>query len=110
MSLKRVAHLHTDPSPPSGLAPPPSVVAVVPVAVGERVGAEWRGRGVGVCEGAASVGARHPPPLPQISVLLEASQAGRPASQQGEVTAHTLLDSPGGGFHLIYSVSCLVVD
>lgn len=54
------------------------------VAVGDGVGTEWDRCGVGVCAGALPMGACDPSPLTQICVLLEAPQAGRPASVQGE--------------------------
>lgn len=56
----------------------------MPVAVGDGVGAERCRSGVGLRQGAVPVGARHTPSLAKICVVLEASQTGRPASQQGE--------------------------
>lgn len=61
-----------------------SILAAVPVAVGDGVGAERGGSSVGLCQGAVPVGARHTPSLTEICVVLEASQTSRPASQEGE--------------------------
>ena len=61
-----------------------SILAAVPVAMGDGVGAEWSGSGVGLCEGAIPVGARHTPSLAKLCVILEAPQASGSASQQGE--------------------------
>lgn len=61
-----------------------SVLAVVSVAVGDCVGAERGGSSVGLCQSAVPVGAHHTASLAQICVFLEAPQASRPASQQGE--------------------------
>lgn len=63
---------------------PPSILAAVPVAVGDGVGAERGGSGVGLRQGALPVGAHHTPSLTKICVVLEAPQTSRPASQQGE--------------------------
>ena len=54
------------------------------VAVGDGVGAERGGGRVGLREGAEPLGARHPPALPQVCLLLEAPQAGRPPPAPGE--------------------------
>lgn len=59
----------------------------MPVAMGDCVGAEWGGSRVGLCQSALPVGACHTPSLPKICVLLEASQASRPASQQSECSS-----------------------
>lgn len=59
-------------------------MAALPVALGDGVGAERRGRGVGLRQGALPVGARHAAALAQVRLLLEAPQAGRPSPLQGE--------------------------
>lgn len=48
----------------------------MPVALGDGVGAERRGRGLGLRQGALPVGARHAAALAQVRLLLEAPQAG----------------------------------
>lgn len=53
-----------------------SVLAALPVALGDGVGAEWSGRCVGLRQGSLPVGACHPAALPEVCVLLEASQTG----------------------------------
>lgn len=53
-----------------------SLLAAVPVALGDGVGAERRGRGLGLRQGALPVGARHAAALAQVRLLLEAPQAG----------------------------------
>lgn len=63
---------------------PPSILAAVPVALGDGVGAERGGSGVGLRQGALPVGAHHTPSLTKICVVLEAPQTSRPASQKGE--------------------------
>lgn len=59
---------------------PPSVLAALPVALGDGVGAERGGSGVGLRPGAVPVGAHHPASLAKIGVILEAPQTSRPAS------------------------------
>lgn len=61
-----------------------SILAPLPVAMGDGVGAEWSGSSVGLCQGAVPVGASHTASLTKICVLLEAPQTSRPASQQSE--------------------------
>lgn len=51
----------------------------MPAALGDGVGAERRGRRVGLRHGAVPVGARHAAALAQVRLLLEAPQAGRPS-------------------------------
>lgn len=60
-----------------------SVLAALPVAVGDGVGAERGGSSVGLCQGALLVGTCHAPSLPKICVVLETPQTSRPASQKG---------------------------
>ena len=59
-------------------------MAALRVALGDGVGAERGGGRVGLREGAEPVGARHPPALPQVRLLLETPQAGRPPPASGE--------------------------
>lgn len=64
-----------------------SLLAALPAALGDGVGAERRGRGLGLRQGALPVGARHAAALAQIRLLLEAPQAGRPSPLQGKRTS-----------------------
>lgn len=59
-------------------------MAAVSCAVGDCVGVEWRGGGVGLCKGAVPVGAGHASSLAKICVLLEAPQTGGRAPAPGE--------------------------
>lgn len=67
---------------------PSSILAKVPFALGDGMGAERGGSSVGLRQGALLVGTRDTPSLPEICVLLEASQTSRPASQEGEYRQH----------------------
>lgn len=66
------------------LSPPCSVVAALPPALGDGVGAERGGSRVGLRPRALPVGARHAAALAQVRVVLETPQTSRPASQKGE--------------------------
>lgn len=72
-----------------------SILAAMPVAMGDCVGVERGGSGVGLCQSALPVGASHTPSFPKICVLLEASQAGRPPPQQGGYPSDQLLQACG---------------
>lgn len=49
----------------------PSLLASLPVAMGDGVGAEWSRSGVGLCQGALPLGAHHTPSFTKIGVILE---------------------------------------
>lgn len=48
-----------------------SILASLPVAMGDGVGAKWSGSSMGLCEGALPVGAHHTPSFSKICVILE---------------------------------------
>lgn len=53
-----------------------SILAAMPVAMGDGVGAERGGSSVGLRQGALPVGAHYSPSLAKICVVLEAPQTG----------------------------------
>lgn len=89
------------------LALPCSLVAAVPAALGDGVGAERRGRGVGLRQGALPVGACHAAALAQVRLLLEAPQAGRPSPLQGE---HTSQNESSNRSHRSFFLSVLFAN